>query len=186
MARDSKLWEEAYQATPRNTKKHKVASKPILRSERKEPMILLAELEQVIDELRVLNAKRRSIKKQLHSLGHAGRLPKAYREQNILLYALRLEGGHFYIGMTRNVEKRYRKHLRGSGSMWTKLMKPIEIVETRQTLTNDDSAAGLMEDAMTIEYARKYGTQYVHGGGYCQRKPSWPAIAFEPIVEIEA
>lgn len=95
-------------------------------------------------------------------------------DRPISLYVLRLEHECWYIGMSRNVEARYKKHCNGKGAMWTKLHKPIELFSVVEANTNDDSEAGLMEDQLTLEFAKDYGTPYVRGGGYCQTNPRWP------------
>ena len=100
--------------------------------------------------------------------------------QPVSLYALRLSDGCWYIGMSHNVEKRFKRHLKGKGAYWTKLHEPIEIAEVRETNLYNQDAAAKLEDDMTLEYALKYGTQYVRGGGYCQAKPHWPSGLREP------
>lgn len=107
-----------------------------------------------------------------------------YYEKPIYLYVLRLEHNCWYIGMSRDIDKRYKSHLKGKGAMWTKLHKPLELFSVIDTKTNDDSEAGLMEDQLTIEFAKDYGREFVRGGGYCQSKPRWPVEVYEPNLQF--
>jgi len=97
----------------------------------------------------------------------------------VKLYALTLEDGCWYVGMSYNVTKRFIKHKAGKGANWTKLHKPIEVVEVRETVEITQESAAKLEDDMTIEYAMKYGSNNVRGGGYCQRKPRWPDVVVQ-------
>jgi predicted GIY-YIG superfamily endonuclease len=36
------------------------------------------------------------------------------------IYILKLREGKYYIGKTKNVEKRFNEHIAGNGSGWTK------------------------------------------------------------------
>lgn len=195
MAKDSSLWEAAYGATPKQTYKayrkpkkikpikvvvlkrpeldeHKVAYLPLERQQ--ETMVVMQELREVIAELERLTNRKRVLRRQL-----AGQklLKNDYYNRPIKLYAIRCEDNCWYVGMSRNPNNRYKKHGTAKGAMWTKLHKPIELFEVRDTGSSDDRAVNLMEDDMTLEYALKYGSQYVRGGGYCQvRSVRWPAL----------
>lgn len=181
--RDSKLWEEAVKASKgiAYPKKYKVKQKkqPQIPEFGVESMVLKHEYQDILGKIQVLNKRRQYIRRVLESRNDSPIVRKGYFEKPIFLYALRLEGGHYYIGMSRNVDKRFTKHKKGKGSIWSKEFAPIEILEIRQTGSNDDSKVGLLEDDMTIEYAMKFGSRWVHGGGYCQRKPRWPAVVVQ-------
>lgn len=131
-------------------------------------------IKEISDQIRKLKLERRELQ-QLKKPG-----VKTYVQKPWVLYALSLEGGYWYVGMSRNPEKRFGKHLRGKGAVWTRLHRPIEIVELRPTTIMVDSEASLLEDEMTLEYAKKYGVEVVRGGGYCQTKPKWPSHVYEP------
>ena len=83
------------------------------------------------------------------------------------LYVLELEDDKFYVGISRNIKKRYKAHKSGEGAEWTKLHKPIGVKYTKQlgycTYTNVKSD----EDGKTIEMMKKYGRENVRGGIYC-------------------
>jgi predicted GIY-YIG superfamily endonuclease len=146
----------------------------------KEPMVIREELDVITKQIKELLIKKKALQRKLKSMGQSDKLPSNYRERPIHLYVLRLEGGYWYVGFSRDVEKRFMRHVRGKGAQWTKLHKPIEVHESRNTKLTSDSEAALLEDELTLEYAREYGPQLVRGGGYCQTKPRWPASVYEP------
>ena len=81
----------------------------------------------------------------------------------LTIYALKLESEKYYIGKTHrgvNADIRFQEHKSGNGSEWTKLYKPISIVETYE----HDSA--FEEDVFTKKYMLKYGIDNVRGGSY--------------------
>lgn len=80
------------------------------------------------------------------------------------LYILQLEHGKWYVGKTDDVQKRYSEHKSGNGSEWTRLHKPVKMMETRQIKSSED------ETAVTKELMKKYGVDNVRGGAYCQRE----------------
>lgn len=77
------------------------------------------------------------------------------------VYVLRLIGNRYYIGKTINVVKRISAHFNGSGSKWTKLHQPVEVMEVFKNCNGFD------EDYFTKQYMAKYGVENVRGGSYC-------------------
>jgi predicted GIY-YIG superfamily endonuclease len=80
-----------------------------------------------------------------------------------IIYALQLDSNRFYIGRTNRsdgVEIRFKEHLTGKGSEWTRKFKPISIIESYQ----HDST--FEEDVLTKKYMMKYGIENVRGGSY--------------------
>ena len=75
------------------------------------------------------------------------------------IYVLELQGGKWYVGKTKNIEKRFKKHSSGEGSVWTRAHKPISIKETSPGDEFD-------EDKITKKYMSKYGIDNVRGGSY--------------------
>jgi predicted GIY-YIG superfamily endonuclease len=133
------------------------------------------ELIRIKKEIKRLNNRRRDIESLLGS----DRLPESYFNKTIHLYALKLQGGNYYIGMTRNVKKRFDKHLKGKGATWTKKYKPIEIHFSRDTKLTNETEVAILENELTYQYALQYGLDKVRGGGYCQVKPTWPQHLYD-------
>ena len=138
--------------------------------ERRERSSTEHRLKQINQQIRALKNERRELLKSKRYQAHASEARQYW------LYALRLEGGRYYVGFTNDVDRRFNKHAKGKGAVWTRLYKPIEVIETRQIPTDQNHRAGYLEDDMTFEYAMKYGAEYVRGGGYCQMKPRWPEL----------
>ena len=76
------------------------------------------------------------------------------------IYILRLEGGHYYVGKSDNVMKRYEEHLNGSGAAWTTRHPPVSLVKTIENASPFD------EDKTVKEYMATYGIDKVRGGSY--------------------
>jgi predicted GIY-YIG superfamily endonuclease len=76
------------------------------------------------------------------------------------IYILKLRAGKYYIGKTKNIEKRYEEHLTGTGSGWTKKHKPVSLIKTIKSTSQFD------EDKYVKEYMAKYGIENVRGGSY--------------------
>jgi predicted GIY-YIG superfamily endonuclease len=85
----------------------------------------------------------------------------ALNKQSIL-YVLQLEDDKWYVGKTDDIAKRFEQHKTGKGSAWTKLYKPIKI-EKLQPITSIHD-----ETNVTKDFMKKYGTDNVRGGAYCQ------------------
>jgi len=76
------------------------------------------------------------------------------------IYVLRLRDGKYYVGRSANVDARFRAHLEGTASAWTKLHAPIEIVQRVASASRYD------EDAKTLELMDLHGVDAVRGGQY--------------------
>ena len=79
---------------------------------------------------------------------------------SLVIYALECEGGKFYVGKTRYFDRRLSEHEMADGSVWTKLHKPIKIVE--QITDCDD----FDEDKYVLKYMAIYGIDNVRGGSF--------------------
>lgn len=77
-----------------------------------------------------------------------------------IIYVLKLENDKYYVGKTDNIEKRFKNHCDGTGSVWTSKYKPISLLETRNIVSQFD------EDIVTKEYMLKFGIDNVRGGSY--------------------
>jgi len=67
----------------------------------------------------------------------------------------------WYVGTTRNIERRFNEHKCGKGAEWTKKYEPIEIAHTEKVIH-----ALREENEVTFEYMKKYGVENVRGGSY--------------------
>lgn len=81
----------------------------------------------------------------------------------IFIYILELENNKYYIGKTTNPEFRIESHFNSSGSVWTRLYKPIKLLDL---IRGDDYD----EDKYTRIYMDRYGINNVRGGSYVQIK----------------
>lgn len=190
---DSELWAGAYEAYKKQTpmpkgsptwqklNKKKATKVKLVRPAPKpftESMILQQEYQSVLKQIKVLNKRRFEIKKMLKAQGKNPIMRSEYFDKPIWLYALRLQDNCYYVGMSRNIDRRYKSHLKG-GTVWTSAHPPLEVIERRETGLVDDSAVARLENDMTFEYAMKFGKDYVRGGGYCQMKPRWPDVVLQ-------
>lgn len=170
--RDSKLWEKALEAYTADTVIGREARTTVVTKQgRVESMVLMHELRDIKLETARLKIRSREIRKLL-----AGQkiIKGDYYNRPIYLYALQCADGCWYVGMSRNPERRLKKHTAGKGALWTKKHNPVRIIEKRNTGLTDDATVSRLEDEMTLEYAKRYGTEFVRGGGYCQTSPRWP------------
>jgi predicted GIY-YIG superfamily endonuclease len=78
------------------------------------------------------------------------------------VYVLKLQGGNYYIGKTSDVKNRFKEHMSGNGSAWTRKYKPISILKTVP------GVSAFEEDKVTKEFMSKYGIDKVRGGTYVQ------------------
>ena len=88
------------------------------------------------------------------------------------IYILALEGCRFYVGKTKDVERRFLEHQAGHGSAWTRKYKPYEI---RKIIPN---ASPFDEDRYVKEYMASYGINSVRGGSYSQIELDEDTIEF--------
>ncbi|MFE7720123.1 GIY-YIG nuclease family protein [Nocardia rhizosphaerihabitans] len=95
-------------------------------------------------------------------------------DKHIWLYVLRLEEGKYYVGMSRDVDRRFKRHSKGKGAAWTRQFKPIEVIRRVDTKLTDEYEVAVLENELTFDMAIQHGLDNVRGGGYCQTKPKWP------------
>lgn len=82
----------------------------------------------------------------------------------VWIYALKLEKGKYYIGKTNDPKFRLENHFSSNGSEWTKIYKPLQIVELIPNCDFYD------EDKYTRIYMDKYGINNVRGGSFVSIK----------------
>lgn len=80
----------------------------------------------------------------------------------VFIYVLQLEQNKFYVGMTNNPSFRINTHFSFDGSEWTKLYKPLQVLELVPNCDEFD------EDKYTLKYMKKYGIDNVRGGAFVQ------------------
>ncbi len=90
--------------------------------------------------------------------------PKIYKMSNekTNIYILKLRNNKYYIGKSKNPQKRFEEHIKGDGSSWTSLYKPIQI----EKIISD--ASPFDEDKYVKIYMEKYGVENVRGGSYSE------------------
>jgi hypothetical protein len=84
----------------------------------------------------------------------------------IYIYIIKLEKGKYYIGKTNNPQLRLNNHFNSNGSLWTKIYKPLRVVNIIPNCDKYD------EDKYTRIYMDKYGIDNVRGGSFVSVKLS--------------
>ncbi len=82
----------------------------------------------------------------------------------VYIYTLQLEKGKYYIGKTNNPQFRLDSHFNSNGSEWTKIYKPLRVLEVKPNCDDYD------EDKITRQYMDKYGINNVRGGSFVSVK----------------
>ena len=78
----------------------------------------------------------------------------------MFIYLIECENGKYYVGKTTDCEHRFKQHCNNKGSIWTRLHKPLRIIDVFET---ED---GFDEDKYTKKFMNKYGIDNVRGGSY--------------------
>ncbi len=82
------------------------------------------------------------------------------------VYVLRLENNGYYIGSTKNLLQRIKKHFSIGGAIATKEIKVIEIVEIlriKDYKVGFEYAHLILEISTAIKYSNDYGANMVRG-----------------------
>jgi hypothetical protein len=82
----------------------------------------------------------------------------------VFIYVIQLEKGKYYIGKTNNPQFRLESHFNSNGSEWTKIYKPLRVIEIKPNCDDYD------EDKITQQYMDKYGINNVRGGSFVSVK----------------
>jgi cellular nucleic acid-binding protein len=82
----------------------------------------------------------------------------------VFIYVLELKNGKYYVGKTNNPDFRLKNHVNSDGSEWTKIHKPIRLIELKPDCDDYD------EDKITRQYMDKYGINNVRGGSFVSVK----------------
>ena len=91
---------------------------------------------------------------------------KVRRGKESYVYALKLQCGFIYVGLTYNVDKRVREHYEGKGSVFTSRFKPVGIHSVLPLGKVSAAEASAAENIYTIELILKYSQNKIRGGGY--------------------
>lgn len=91
---------------------------------------------------------------------------KVESPKNYTLYILKLNQEKYYVGVTsKPVEVRMQEHInRFKAAEWTKIYKPLFILDSKQLGYITYSQAEVTENKVTREYIKKYGIANVRGG----------------------
>ena len=76
------------------------------------------------------------------------------------VYVLELEGAHWYVGWSQDLNTRIASHFLGAGAKWTQLYKPISVHSVRP-------GTPLLETAITVAMMAQHGWERVRGGSFC-------------------
>jgi predicted GIY-YIG superfamily endonuclease len=71
--------------------------------------------------------------------------------------------GKYYVGITMDFNKRLAQHISGHGAHWTRLWKPVRVVEIVH-----EGATLKLENEITKKYMDLYGSVNVRGGSWCK------------------
>lgn len=96
---------------------------------------------------------------------------------NEVIYTLKCAGGKYYVGKTGadRVDERFREHVTGRGSAWTRKYKPIRVMNTVPCTDP------LLEDFEVEKCMRDHGIDNVRGGKYSRVE-----LSEETEVELRA
>ena len=86
------------------------------------------------------------------------------------LYLLELEGGHYYVGITTNPQRRMEQHSSGKGANFTGRFKPLKMLTYKYIGKCTQREAERYEDALTLEMISVFGNTRVKGGRFFRYK----------------
>jgi predicted GIY-YIG superfamily endonuclease len=84
----------------------------------------------------------------------------------IKLYLLELAHGKFYIGQASDPVFRFKEHLAGTGSKWTRLHRPVKIRKVQMISVENPAQAMLYENWTTLQAMERFGWENVRGGDF--------------------
>lgn len=125
------------------------------------------ELDEITSDIKRLRSRKKQIIGIFKQHNKQPINNQEYFLKPLWLYVLKLENDKYYVGMTRCVESRFKRHMSNKGAKWTKLHKPVEIIYSENTGLNNESEVALLEDDLTISTAENYGYDNVRGGQWC-------------------
>ena len=86
------------------------------------------------------------------------------------IYILKLTGEYYYVGISPDPEARFLKHTEGTGALWTRLHRPIQVLETIETNIplKNFFGAERVETKIAVALMKTYGWRKVRGGKFTQ------------------
>lgn len=92
--------------------------------------------------------------------------PESYfeNETKFKVYVIECENDNFYVGVTKNMEERYKSHMEGNGSIWTTIHKPIKYYIHKEFDTRRE--ANVEENALVLSLMYKHSIPRVRGGRF--------------------
>ena len=91
----------------------------------------------------------------------------------LLTYVLELQDGKYYVGITSSLNTRLGAHWSGQGSKWTRLHKPVKIMNV---------ILGDKERETTLLMMKGYGWQNVRGSSWCRVDLKSPPPALSGVI----
>lgn len=86
------------------------------------------------------------------------------KQSNWWLYVLELESGRYYVGISTNVDRRFKKHLKGGQALFTTQYKPLRIIYRQHLGVMTMSEASLIENKHAMKMVKEKGQEFVSGG----------------------
>ncbi len=112
-------------------------------------------------------------------------MKKAFRapqdRAQYVVYFLKLQDGFYYVGITRNLERRLKEHLSGKGCVVTHAHRPTKLVARWNIGVVSYNEAQIVEDEFTVALMRSYGNK-VRGGCWCRTKEKTSRIIKETTI----
>jgi len=87
---------------------------------------------------------------------------------NYYVYILALENEKYYVGISRDVYKRYYEHVNRKGAHFTRIHHPVGLVCMRELNCWSKELAEQEETKMTLFMMTLFGVENVRGGDYFQ------------------
>ncbi|MFV9484416.1 GIY-YIG nuclease family protein [Christiangramia sp. ASW11-125] len=104
--------------------------------------------------------------KNLHSHGYFKEIQRDETLKRKVIFVLMLENEKFFIGKSVDFNKSLKKHQNGKASKWTKLHRPIKVVETIELGQENHTEIQNRIDELVQQYFKKFGFENVRGGRY--------------------
>jgi predicted GIY-YIG superfamily endonuclease len=86
------------------------------------------------------------------------------QEKKYKVYVIECENNTFYVGVSCNVEERYKDHLEGRGALWTVMNKPMKYYIYNEYETRKE--ANVQENALTLSLMYQHSIPKVRGGRF--------------------